>query len=169
MNYKMNTTLGIALILAVFGLPTVAWAQTTETGDVTAEVQELPISVTQDQALSFGTFMPFGRPGSVTIGVTGNGPTFAHSDVHMVAEGGEARWAVQGVPLAFYEFTHSTSTTLTNGTDTMEVTDIYTHGVEPTLDVNGLDNVQIGGTLSVNANQPPGLYTGTYEVTAVYN
>ncbi len=168
MNYKMSTTLGIALVLAVFGLPTVAWAQTTGTGDVTAEVQTIDISLTESTALSFGTFMPFGRPGSVTIDISGTSGTYTYTDVHMVAEGEEAQWLVQGVPYAFYEFTHSTSTTLTNGTDTMEVTNIHSNGIAPDLGGAG-DAVDIGGTLSVNANQPPGLYSGTYEITAEYN
>ncbi len=165
MNFKSSTTLGIALILTVFGLPTVAWAQATATGDVSAEVQAIPISLTQVTPLSFGTFMPFGRSGDVVV--YGDG-TFFSSNVHIVTPGERAVWLVIGVPEAFFEIAYNPSTTLTNGSDTMDVTNLHLYAVESQLS-DGDNQFTVGATLSVNANQAPGLYTGTYELTAVYN
>lgn len=37
------------------------------------------------------------------------------------------------------------------------------------LSLSGIFSFKMGGTLRVNANQAPGVYNGTYTVTAVYN
>ncbi len=166
MDFKSSTTLGIALILTVFGLPTVAWAQATATGDLSAEVQEIPISLTQNTPLSFGTFMPFGRPGQVLVG---GDTSFSSTNVYIVAPGERASWMVTGVPNAFFNVVYNTSGTVTNGSDTMEVTLHGLYAFSGRIAGNGEEEYNLGATVSVNANQPPGTYTGTYEMTVVYN
>ena len=165
-RFKLSTIFRIAWVLTIFGLPTIAWAQTTATGTASAEVQEIPISLVEETPLSFGTFMPFGRPG--IVGVDANG-TFASTDVYIVTQGQWGLWHTFGVIGAFYELTHSSGTTLTNGGDTMDVTGIHINGYDGAIQPAGYDTFTVGATLNVNPNQPPGVYSGTYELTVVYN
>ncbi len=168
MNIKSNTTLMIALILLALGLPTAAWAQDMDDGDATAEVQEIPISLVQDRALTFGTFMPLGRPGSVVIDLTGGGINY--HDVHVIESADHANWTASGVPNAPLEIVVvSDSTTLTNGSDTMEVSNIHHNVNLEIFPEDGNFGFSVGATLDVNANQAPGFYTGTYQLRAAYN
>lgn len=168
MKFKTNTTLMIALILFVFGLPPVAWAQDMDDGQATAEVQEIPISLTEVRALSFGTFVPLGSPGSVVVPPDNTATRF--NGVHRVEDGLSAYWRVLGVPGATWDLIIvSDSTSLTYGNENMEVIGIEAHGPSGTFDGSGEDGFGIGATLHVNANQAPGFYTGTYQLRAAYN
>ena len=172
MKLEMNMVLCIALVTAVCGLPAAGLAQATANGDITAEVQQIPISLNQDRVLTFGAFMPFGRPGVISV-VAAGAP--ASSDVHVVTPGDSAIWTVSGVPGAYFERTISSSTTITNGSSSMEVTGIYVpQSPAPGsgsnfLDSSGVTSFYVGATLAVGANQEPGQYSGTYEVTVAYN
>ncbi|MBN2682921.1 MAG: DUF4402 domain-containing protein, partial [Bacteroidales bacterium] len=42
-------------------------------------------------------------------------------------------------------------------------------GSSSTLDGAGESNLKVGATLNVEANQNPGLYTGSFDVTVAYN
>jgi hypothetical protein len=61
------------------------------------------------------------------------------------------------------------SITLTTGTDNMEVDNFVSSlGATSTLDISGQAALKVGATLNVDANQPPGLYVGTFDVTVAY-
>jgi hypothetical protein len=42
-------------------------------------------------------------------------------------------------------------------------------GASSTLNTDGEANLKVGATLNVEANQAPGLYTGSFDVTVAYN
>ena len=169
MNIKLSRTLIIVFTVLVVGLPAAAWGQATETGDISAEVLDSPISLAQNPALYFGSFYPYGRPGTIVISNDG----IHYTDLWVENHAQPAAWHIRGACGAYYDIAHSGDTTLSNGGDTMEVSDIHTWGVTGVLGnceggVGG-EGIGLGATLSVNANQPPGFYTGTYTITAAYN
>ncbi len=166
MNIMPKTTLMIALILFAIGLPMAAWAQDTDDGGATADVQEIPISLVEDTPLSFGAFMPLGRPGYLIRNPEGSADAV---EVYVLEPGQHAVWVASGVPNAPFEVVIvSESTALTNGSETMEVSDIN-HSARSIFNENGVHQFALGATLHVDANQAPGFYTGTYQLRAAYN
>ncbi len=161
-----------AVAFAALALPSVSLAQASasDSGDVTVEVQNQAITLSADTTLSFGTVLPFGRNGTVTVNpFTG---VATGSNTHVGSPGNNASWSVTGVPGAFYSITLPSdgAVSVSNGTETMPVND-FTHsaGGSPRLDATGLDSFGVGARLYVDANQATGTYTGTYNVTVAYN
>ena len=65
------------------------------------------------------------------------------------------------------DISHDGPIQLSNGTDTMDVA-LALSSATVILDVNGEGTVTVGGTLDVAGNQPEGVYTGIFNVTADY-
>ena len=84
-----------------------------------------------------------------------------------------SEWEVTGVPNAPYTVTlpANNTVTVTNGTENMIVTSFNrTSGSNDlSLDGAGVGRFNVGATLLVNANQPAGDYTGTFNVSVNYN
>ncbi len=166
MNSKRITALTIACIIGVLGLPASVWGQTP--GDATAVVVVSPISLTQIRPLSFGTFIPLGSAGEILVDANG---TLSYTNVVVVAEGDRSYWDVSGIAGATYSLDYDATTILSNGTDTMDVFTIHHDGAvwDGTISNQGHDYFHLGAYLTVGANQPPGTYTGTFDVTVAYN
>ncbi len=129
-----------------------------------------PISISSTANLNFGTMVPTGTDGTVTVT-----PAGVRTSVNVDLFGGTpaaASFDVTGDPGANYSITLPSSATLTSGGDTMTVgpappfTDDA--GATPTL-VGGSDTFNVGATLNVGANQAAGTYSGTFDVTVNYN
>ncbi len=130
-------------------------------------VQESPISVIQERSLSLGIFIPAGSPGWVDVNPETDATTY--NNVYIVSEGQRAHWITSGIGGASYALAVDPTTTLTNGSDTMEVSMIYQAGYDGILSSQGTDSFYVGATVEVGAHQPSGTYTGTYSVTVAYN
>lgn len=160
-----------AAVLAILLCPSLVLAADSDTGDVSVEIQNQAITLTNQTALSFGTVLPFGRNGTVTINAA-TGASSA-SNVHVAVEGSNANWSVTGVPGAFYSITlpDNGAVSVTAGAEAMSVTG-FTDSLSPSqqrLDATGNGSFGVGATLQVSANQASGTYTGTYLVTVAYN
>lgn len=139
------------------------FAQTNITSS--AEIIEA-ISFVENSGLNFGKVD--NAAGTVIItpagGVSGktqiSGGSAVAGKLTVSGEAGEA-----------YSLTVSETATLTAPTsETMDVTAInHDAAALPVLGENGDDIVNIGGTLTVGANQTAGTYTGTISVTVSYN
>ncbi len=126
-----------------------------------------PISISSSGDLDFGTMVPTGTAGTVTVT-----PAGARSSVDVDLFGGvpaAASFDVTGEGSTNYSLTFPSSATLTSGGDTMTV-DTFTDdaGASPTLS-SGSDTFNVGATLHVGATQASGTYSGTFSVTVNYN
>lgn len=155
--------------LACLTTPAALLAQVSVTGDVSATIQNQAITLTEDASLSFGTILPFGRPGTVALNTNGSANV---SNAYQTAPGSAASWSVTGVPNAYFSITlpANGTITVTSGAFSMDV-DNFNHslGSAPRLDAAGQASFNVGALLRVGANQPSGSYTGTYDVTVAYN
>ncbi len=136
------------------------------TVDVTATLAA-PISISSSGDMDFGTIVPTGTAGTVTVT-----PAGARSSVDVTLLGGSpaaAAFDVTGEGNANYSTTLPSSTTLTSGGNTMTV-DTFTDdaGANPRL-TGGSDTFNVGATLNVGATQAEGTYSGNFPVTVNYN
>ncbi len=126
-----------------------------------------PISISAAGNMDFGTMVPTGTAGTVTVT-----PAGARSSVDVDLLGGTsaaASFDVTGDGGANYSITLPSSATLSSGGNTRTI-DTFTDdaGATPTL-VGGSDTFNVGATLNVGATQASGTYSGTFSVTVNYN
>ena len=173
-NQFSNKLIASALFFAVvLGLPTLVAAQGATTGDISVTVEERAITLTAIDGLSFGTILAFGRDGWVDVNPTGSSSV---NSVFQSAPGAPGTFSATGVNNAPYSITLPANdavvvTSQTDPTDSMFLRNWSRTGGTSQLffDGNGDAFFAVGARLQVNARQPAGLYTGTYNVTVDYN
>jgi hypothetical protein len=170
---------GCAALVWAAGIGTsqAATAQTSTTATVL-----LPITITKTLDHNFGKFMSgvgaaagtvevgTDNPQSVTGGVTTNAALGASAKA--------ATFTVTGEPLSTYAITYPAQTTLVGpGGSTPMTIGSFTEAVDAgtvvgrvgTFTAAGSQELTVGATLTVNANQAPGTYAGTLDVEVNYN
>lgn len=143
--------------------------QATNTGQISATVEFQDITLTQVDALSFGTLLPFGRQGYIYVN---HGGTTSASNALSTLPGTAGSWDVTGVPNAPYDIVFPANVTLTSAEGNNMTVDQFnrTNGShQQYLDAAGQDTFSVGARLTVGKNQPAGAYTGEYQVTVSYN
>ncbi len=140
---------------------------TSDTANVTITI-DAPISISAVGDMDFGTMVPTGTAGTVTVT-----PAGARSSVNVDLLGGvpaAASFDMTGKGSANYSIILPSSTTLTSGANTMTV-DTFTHdaGASPRLPPGGSETFNVGATLNVGATQAAGTYSGTFDMTVNYN
>ena len=163
---RVTGVLALAL-LALFSSPAGA---ATETGDSRALIVT-PLRLVYDQPLSFGNLIPSAAAGTATIDpftgvrtVTG-GVTMAGGTVT------RARFTGRTSPPSHLKIDiPNGSITLTGpGGATMTVSNFSLNGDKNDwVAADTTFEILVGGRLNVGANQPAGLYTGTFDVTVTY-
>ena len=174
-------TAAAGLAIASFGIASSASAATTDSATATAEIlSTLSVQVVStDNTLDFGSIADNGVTTTATVVVnaateartcaatlvcsgTANAPTFNITGL----TGGRAAvsFASATVPLTL------TGTVPTGMSGAMNVSSLTTNltGNQVTL-AAGLNPFRVGGTLTVNALQAPGVYTGAVLVDVAYN
>ncbi len=166
MLQKTKVLAALTLLL----LPAGVLAQDTATGDAEVTIEELAITLTPIDLLSFGTVLAFGRDGSVTV--SPGGQTTA-DQAHVSLPGAPGIFLVTGVPSAPFSVSLPTdnSVTVTAGANSMTLRSFTREGgsTQLLLDSLGERTFTVGATLNVTARQPAGFYTGQYDVTVDYN
>ncbi len=167
---SMRNSLRLAAVgaLAAASFATSAQAATTATGTATAEVlSSLTVTATAD--LQFGQIAA-NTGGSVTV----NADSSVSKTGGLISTGSRAPAAfdVVGSPNAMVIVslpTASVNLTRVSGTETMQLGSFNT---DPNgafqLDTAGAGSFNVGGTLTVGANQVAGTYTGTFQVSVEY-
>ena len=163
MNKKLLLVAGVAITSAGIYSPAVMAVSTT--GSSTARVVQA-MTITAANALAFGDLLT-GASGTVILD-TANGVTGSLAATGTQTSGS---FTISGAANAVYTVTLDASTTITDGTDTMNVTGInHDSGLlgSRTLSGTGADTLSIGGTLTVAGTEGVGSYSGTYNVTVDY-
>ncbi len=143
----------------------------TASSTINVEVENRAITLTSVAGLNFGKILPFGSAGSVTVSVTGVA-TASNAFIADASDAQASSWTVNGVPGAPYAISlPSSNVTITNGTENMTVSNFTRSGgsTQLFLDAGGNANFNVGARLNVGANQPAGVYAGTFNVTVNYN
>lgn len=176
----------ICMTIAAAGLPSLALAQTgaggvTATGGVQVEIL-VPLSIARTSDMSFGQIAASNRAGTVTV----DGATQLCSVTAGVREFGtcrSARFTGMGSRNANARIVISPTTSLTGPGQTMTLTGVFLHDDSSIAvtrhsdtgdqsfgiaSATGTYTLNLGGTLHVNADQTPGIYTGTIMVTVQY-
>ena len=156
------------LAVALLGLSANAAAQTASS-TINVEIESRAITLVNNGGLNFGKVLPYGSAGAVFVGSNGT----ASASNAFISDATNVRassWAVTGIPGAPFAVTLPTSVTISNGTGNMTVTSFNRSGApQLLLDAAGNSNFTVGARLNVGANQPVGVYAGTFNVTVNYN
>ena len=131
-----------------------------------SEEATTPASATGGK-LAFGHIIP-STGGTVTI--TPAGVVTQTGTITLTTQllKGPAQFKVTGDAGKSYNITLDASTTISSGSNSMNVTALNSDS-SFTLDGSGVSVFHVGGTLSVASGQAVGLYEGTFNVTAAYN
>lgn len=154
-------------------------AQATESTAASAVIIT-PITITETAPLHFGVMSVLsGTAGTCILSTTG--VRTATAGVNLSAQAPlatNAAYTVGGAINTTYAITLPVTSVVTNGTPAEDMT-ISTwlarsdaagaDGPAGTLSATGADTFTVGATLTVAAAQPPGTYTGTFDVTVAYN
>ncbi len=173
----------ITLSAAIFGFAATSFAQynnqSTATSNASATIiKPLGIELVDGSALRFGNIVTSATaagtvvvaPGATTATYTGGAQAFTGAAA--AGTRSAANFTVTGEPGYTYAITLPADETITisNGTQTMEVdTFKSTPGTTGTLSESGSQDLSVGATLHLVANQASGQYTGNFNVTVAYN
>lgn len=134
------------------------------TGAATATIIA-PITITKVADLSFGTIAPSASSGTVTIANGGARTGDANVDLLSTDAGNAAQFTVGGQGTSAF----STSIPTINLTGTGANMPVTFTNDAPSALTGGAATINVGGQLTVGANQAADSYSGTFTVTVAYN
>lgn len=130
----------------------------------------IPLTLTRVADLEFGTVIESSTPGTVTVPADGTARSVTGGVTAVAsAPGSRAQFAGAGTPGQTVNIFLAPPANLkdTNG-DLLPIS-MSLESSNVTIDSSHSFFVGVGGTVSVNANQPDGDYTGVFTVLAQYN
>lgn len=141
----------------------------TDAGSATATIiAPITLTHTPGAALAFGTIIPdTAAAGSVTVTAAGAGSDDGTATLVAGSVNTADSFDVTGDPSRLFDIT-TTGGTVSNGTQTMIFETSPSVG-SAIISAGGTSAFTVGGTLSVDAAQAAGDYTGTYDATVTYN
>ncbi|QKG70608.1 DUF4402 domain-containing protein [Erythrobacter mangrovi] len=131
-----------------------------------------PLALQPLYDLRFGTFIQPTTAGTVTVASNSTVSTTGGLDPAIFPTGrGASGFLVHGTANRQFVTFLPTTATVSNGTATMTIDNFRKNGGSGAnrLDLNGYFVLHVGGRLTVNANQAPGNYSGTFTVSVLYN
>jgi hypothetical protein len=130
-----------------------------------------PFQFIQVDDMAFGTIVPGGTPGTVTLDSISGARTTGGGVIALGGTSQRARFVGAGSDGQTVDITLGAPPTLNDGGgNTMTMASLDLDG--PSSRTIGPDlafDVYVGGTLNVDANQTPGTYSGTFSLTVQYN
>lgn len=135
-----------------------------------ASAVQAQVAVESTQPLGFGSFAA--GNGSVSISPTGVRTSTGEVVALSAHPGQPAQFVVTGDPSMTYAITLPADGTvaLSNGTTNMPVNGFVSDPAgSGVLSGSGSQVLSVGATLGVSAGQPPGSYSGSFNVTVNYN
>jgi len=172
-----------AAIVMMAGFTTTVVAQTSTTNAGAQLI--VPMTLTQNSPLHFGTITLLDASGGTVILSTANERAFTGgvSTTAVSPTSTNATYDVTGTYNETYALTLPETITVTEtvgSTATMDITALtvlFNEGIEETtgvgatslLSTTGTDDFIVGGTLTIAAAQIGGIYAGTFDVSVDYN
>lgn len=170
----------LVLTLSVLLAPDARARVATVQGSATAAVVA-PLSLTKTQDLDFGRIAARPTAGTVTVDVNSGGCTTTGTIIHQ-GNCQFAEFAGRGTRRMRVRIQIPTSVTLTGPGGATMLVNTMTLGTQPDLtfmggngnrryEINsptGIFTFRVAGRLNVGANQVPGVYNGTFNVTVQY-
>lgn len=171
---RLRPYLLLSFLLGLAATAAPASAAPGETAKVTGQAQvriAAPARVYLIEDLRFGAIIQPAAAGTVTIAP--NSSITSTIDVSSFPYSrGAARFLVTGDPNRRFLFQLPNSMVVTSGTAFMVVDRFRTNTVPPgltaRLNAAGEYVMDVGARLNVGANQQPGQYSGTFDLTVVY-
>lgn len=170
----LKKLLALSVVLTAFTVTTFGQAQSAASATIVS-----PIAITNTRALEFGNIAAATAAGSVTLSPDAitNRTSLVVTLPAVTGTVSSAEFEVTGTPAYTYSIAIAPATVdITNGVQTMAVgsftsTPDYTVSGSGTLDATGAENIYVGATLTVGANQASGIYTNAtaFTVTVNYN
>jgi hypothetical protein len=169
----MKTIAHLAVLTVALGLVSAATANAAGTASsaVSAEIINA-ISISNTTGLQFGEIVASATAGTVVVSTasvrTGSGGVVLDSTIPVSA----SSFAVTGDPTSAYSITLPSSITLTAGANTMTVDSFVSNPTVAAggmLSAGGTQTLLVGASLHVGVSQAVAVYSGTYNVTVVYN
>ena len=136
----------------------------TASADATATILQ-QITVTKTADLAFGTIVVGATGGNVTVSNSGGAITCAAA-LACSGTNGAAAFNVVGTVGEAVTVTVAPTVSLTSGSNSMTATLNPNFSGSYTLAAS--NNLRVGGTLAVGANQASGVYSGSFDVTVNY-
>ncbi len=166
-RYALLTLIGVMTALGSAGS-----AQAAGQASVIRITIRKPVAITWLRDLDFGRVVATAVAGTVTIDPDTNTRSVTGGALAAAGAPQTARFRIVATPATLVLITRNALPVLTRagGGATMPVTLITMNGaVNPvTTPTSGTFDVDIGGTLSVAANQTDGTYSGTFQISADY-
>jgi hypothetical protein len=162
--------LGMPFLAAILVAPAGAGRAATTSAPAQASILT-PLSIVKTADLSFGRIVPGAAAGTVNIDAA-SGARTSSGPLTLVGAGdyGAATFVGLADRFRFVFVTNSAPPVLSRagGGASMSLVSLQRTGTFFFVPAGGFIEVDVGGTLAVGANQPPGLYTGTFSVTMNY-
>ncbi len=167
---RLKLTLAALAATAAFASPALAQTTASEPAEARGTVL-LPLTLTEDANLDFGTVLASAAAGTVNIN-SDSGVRTVTLGVTGVAinPGHRAQFTGYGTPSTQVNLSLTYPAFLVSGANVVGVNSMSfdTGGATRTINAGGTFQVGVGGNFSIAANQANGLYTGTFTVTAQY-
>lgn len=180
----MNNLKFLTLAIAILGFTATSFAQNTATSAATAANASIisPISISSEKTLEFGKMVKPAVETKVMIAADNGNRSVVSGTAGIITLTNDnlgtvraAEFIVSGEKYYTYAISlpGNGSVTLAGGTTPgtpMKVNDFTsTPSTTGTLSELGTETIKVGATLTVNASQEVGNYTGSFTVTVAYN
>ena len=167
----MRLKIALAALAATAAFASPALAQTaTATADARGTVLQ-PLTLTRIQHLDFGTVLSSAAAGTVSVDAT-SGARSVTGGVTAIATGPGTRGLFDGAGTVgqTVQLSLASPTLLVSGANVISVSSmgVDSAGLTRTVNAAGTFQVGVGGTFAISANQPNGLYTANFTLTAQY-
>jgi hypothetical protein len=170
---NMRLKIAFAALAATIAFVSPAQAQTVA---ATAEARGLvlqPLTLSRVDDLDFGTVISSAVAGSVSIDEGSGFRTLAGGVAAGPAAGNRGLFAGAGTAGQQVDLDLTYPAVLVSGANTVAITSLTFDtggGVSTTrtIGASGTFQIGVGGVFAIGANQPAGLYTATFQVTAEY-
>jgi hypothetical protein len=148
-----------------------AFAQSAEASASASASIISPLAIAQVADMQFGNVAGCSSPSTVLLAVDGSRSVGSGCAVLTAGTSAAAEFAVSGAADNTYAITLPASIQISDGGSNEMTVDSFVSNPSGTgtLDGAGNQSLQVGATLNLAADQPAGSYSGSFNVSVIYN